>query len=195
MTPMIKICGINDSESIHAAIQAGADAIGFVFYEHSPRNLTLDKAVRLAADMPNNVIKVAVMMHPSVTHWEGVQKRFRPDAVQTDMEDFSYLKVKAGIEKWPVLREGSVLECCPEKFVYEGKTSGQGKVVDWKIAGEFAKRGQMILAGGLSATNVREAIQLVSPFGVDVSSAVESRPGIKDTHKIRAFISEVKTVQ
>ena len=59
MTPIIKICGINDSESIHVAIQAGADAIGFVFYEHSPRNLTLDKAVRLAADMPNNVIKVA----------------------------------------------------------------------------------------------------------------------------------------
>jgi len=195
VTPMIKICGINDLESIHVAIHAGADAIGFVFYEHSPRNLTLDKAIRLAAHVPNNVIKVAVMLHPSEAHWEDVQKSFRPDVLQTDVEDFSYLKVEAGIEKWPVLREGSVLECCPEKFVYEGKASGQGKVVDWQIAGELAQRGQMILAGGLSATNVREAIQLVSPFGVDVSSAVESRPGIKDVKKIRAFIAEVKAVQ
>ena len=184
---------MTDSNAVDAAIDAGADALGFVFYKQSPRNLAPEEAVRLAASIPRNVKKVAVMLHPSAALWERVQKNFRPQVLQTDVEDFSYLNVKADIEKWPVLREGSMPQWLPEKFVYEGKRSGHGEVVDWNVAEKFARRGQMILAGGLSTENVQEAIQLVSPFGVDVSSAVESRPGVKDVDKIRAFVAGAKT--
>ena len=184
---------MTDANAVDAAIDAGADALGFVFYKQSPRNLAPEEAVRLAASIPRNVKKVAVMLHPSAALWERVQKNFRPQVLQTDVEDFSYLNVKADIEKWPVLREGSMPQCLPEKFVYEGKRSGHGEVVDWNVAAKFARRGQMILAGGLSTENVQEAIQLVSPFGVDVSSAVESRPGVKDVDKIRAFVAGAKT--
>ena len=193
MTILVKICGMTASNAVDAAIDAGADALGFVFYEQSPRNLAPEEAVRLAASIPRNVKKVAVMLHPSAALWERVQKNFRPQVLQTDVEDFSYLNVKTDIEKWPVLRESSMPKCVPEKFVYEGKRSGYGEVVDWNVAAKLARRSQMILAGGLSTENVQEAIQLVSPFGVDVSSAVESRPGVKDVDKIRAFVAGAKT--
>ena len=80
----------------------------------------------------------------------------------------------------------------PEIFVYEGQKSGHGETVDWVIAAGHSRQGRMILAGGLSAANVGEAIARVAPFGVDVSSAVESRPGVKDPDRIRAFIEAAK---
>ncbi len=80
----------------------------------------------------------------------------------------------------------------PEMFVYEGKVSGSGDTVDWQLAAQLAKRGRMILAGGLSTENVTAAIGQVAPFGIDVSSGVESAPGKKDTAKINAFIDAAR---
>ena len=83
----------------------------------------------------------------------------------------------------------------PRTFVYEGQKSGHGEKVDWKIAADLAKRGRMILAGGLSASNVADAIRQVMPYGVDVSSAVESEPGKKDAAKIQAFIAAARITE
>jgi phosphoribosylanthranilate isomerase len=131
-------------------------------------------------------------MHPDAELWNEIQTELKPDVLQTDIADFGYLDVDATIEKWPVVREGSVPRSLPELFVYEGKQSGQGQTVDWKLAAAYASHARMILAGGLSAGNVADAIGAVRPYGVDVSSAVESQPGKKDPDKIKAFVDAAK---
>jgi phosphoribosylanthranilate isomerase len=197
MTTLVKICGLNDGEAVQTAVDAGADAVGFVFYDKSPRNVSPEKAASLAAYVPVNVLRVAVMLHPDATLWDEVSDALRPDVVQTDIDDFSYLKVADNIMKWPVIREGAVSENqkFPATFVYEGTRSGQGQTVDWNSAAGIARRGQMILAGGLTTDNVADAIRRVAPYGVDVSSAVESRPGKKDIELIAAFVAAVKAAE
>lgn len=193
MMPLIKICGLTDADAVDAAVEAGADAVGFVFSE-SVRRITAQHAALLAARVPSRITKVAVMLHPSDAEWQEVRMVFRPDVLQTDLADFEHLVVPEEITRWPVMRQGAepVRDVCPEVFVYEGPASGSGETVDWQLAAQLARRGNMVLAGGLSAGNVAEAIKEVTPFGVDVSSGVESAPGRKDAGKIRAFI---KTVQ
>ena len=195
MTPFIKICGLTDAATVAVAVQSGADAIGFVFAD-SVRRIKVRDAASIADAVPQHIKRVAVMLHPSKDEWLKVRDGFRPDALQTDLADFAYLEVPEGIEKWPVLREGSTpaADSLPEMFVYEGKASGSGEAVDWAFAAQLAKRGKMILAGGLSIANVPDAVREVAPFGVDVSSGVESAPGKKDATKIQAFIDAVRNV-
>jgi phosphoribosylanthranilate isomerase len=193
MSAFVKICGMTDEAAIHAAVEAGADAVGFVFHARSPRNLSVDAAVQLGALVPDGVSRVAVTLHPEAAHWAEIEAQFSPDALQTDIDDFEYLQVADGIEKWPVVREGSDPQRMPGQFVYEGRKSGQGQTVDWNVAASFAREGRMILAGGLSGANVAEAIEVVRPFGVDVSSAVESRPGVKDPALVREFVMAAKS--
>jgi len=188
----VKICGLSDESSISAAVAAGADAVGFVFFEKSPRNVTPERAAMLSSAVPDRVLKIAVTLHPDAALWDAVQSLVHPDVLQTDLEDFAYLDVKPGIEKWPVLREGSLPGEIPGTFVYEGQKSGRGRTVDWNSAAQLATRGRMILAGGLSVENIAEAIATVRPWGVDVSSAVESAPGVKDAVKIREFVAAAK---
>ncbi len=193
MSCLIKICGLTYAASVDAAVEAGADAVGFVFAK-SVRQVTVPHATFIAANVPEHILRVAVMKHPSVEEWEEVQTIFCPDILQTDAEDFRYLEVPDDITKWPVIREGKVLGNgdLPGTFVYEGVESGQGATVDWSIAGKLAERARLILAGGLGPENVADAIRQVGPFGVDVSSAVESAPGAKDPDLIRAFIEAVR---
>ncbi len=134
------------------------------------------------------------MLHPTADEWREVKDVFQPDILQTDLADFEYLDVPDRIVKWPVLREGAMADgdALPDLFVYEGRASGSGATVDWQLAAQLAKRGNMILAGGLSTENVQEAVGRVAPFGVDVSSGVESSPGKKDATKIQAFIDAVR---
>jgi phosphoribosylanthranilate isomerase len=190
----VKICGMTDEAAVEASVAAGADAVGFVFFHKSPRNLTPAAAATLASGLPDTVRKVAVMLHPDGTLWEEVQRALRPDILQTDLADFACLEVDPAIEKWPVLREGSLPGELPDTFVYEGRMSGKGQAVDWEVAADIAKRGRMILAGGLNALNVSDAIARVRPWGVDVSSAVESAPGIKDAGRISEFVAAAKAV-
>ena len=194
MSSLVKICGLKHVATVNAAVQAGADAVGFVFAK-SVRQVTARHAAFIAANVPEHVLRVAVMMHPTTDEWEEVQTIFCPDVLQTDAVDFQQLDVPDDIAKWPVIREGTVSENgdLPNTFVYEGQTSGQGEIVDWSIAASLAARSQLILGGGLSKDNVAEAIRQVGPYGVDVSSAVESSPGEKDPDLIRAFIDTVKT--
>lgn len=192
---LVKICGLGSAEQVQVAVDAGADAVGFVFAE-SVRRIDPADAAAISNAVPATVKKVAVMLHPSNEEWHAVLRAFRPDVLQTDADDYADLNVPGNIECWPVYREGNTASgVLYPTFVYEGAKSGQGETVDWATAADVARRGNMILAGGLSAANVGEAIATAHPFGVDVSSAVESAPGEKDPNMIREFISAARAAE
>jgi len=194
MSVFVKICGLTERVHVEAAIEAGADAIGFVFAQ-SVRQISIKNALKITQNIPKNILRIAVMLHPKQQDWNMIANEFRPDVLQTDAVDFEYLSVPRGIERWPVFREHQRDVELPlkRKFVYEGEKSGHGMRVDWDRAALIASKDNLILAGGLSHKNVCEAISLVHPFGVDVSSAVESEPGKKDINKIKAFINAAKS--
>ncbi len=196
MNVLVKICGLRNAADVTAAVDAGADAIGFVFAE-SVRRVTAAEAAEATAQLRTDIRKVAVMRHPSDEEWQEVLLEFRPDLLQTDSEDFETLDVPDAVQRLPVIREGHVVlnEELPDVFIYEGASSGQGEIVDWKRAAGIAARGKMILAGGLSAQNIGEAIATVRPFGVDVSSAVEIEPGVKKPELIQEFIDAVRAAE
>ena len=192
----VKICGLSSEEHVRAAVAAGADAVGFVFAD-SVRKVDPAHAAAITKSVPVTVKKVAVMLHPSIDEWHTVLQDFVPDVLQTDADDFADRDVAAAVECWPVYRDrnvvtGTELNRVTGTYLYEGARSGSGETVDWAAAALVAKRGDMILAGGLSVANVAEAVATVKPFGVDVSSAVETAPGQKDTGLIREFISAAK---
>jgi len=196
LSVFVKICGLRDAHTVAAAVEAGADAVGFVFAE-SPRRVSVEQARLAAAAVPGRVRRVAVMRHPSPELWAEVRDGFRPDVLQTDAGDLARLAVPANMTTWPVIRQGSdaTAKALPAVFVYEGVLSGTGETVDWERAAQHAANGRMILAGGLDPDNVSVAIRRVRPWGVDVSSGVESARGQKDVHRIRQFISAARAAE
>lgn len=186
----IKICGISNADCLHAAVEAGADAIGFVM-SPSPRQVAMARVIELMALLPARVASVIVTRHPPADFAGTVIARLQPDWWQSDREDLQDQTLPSGTRPLPVLREGEKHSDWPARFVYEGPDSGRGQAVDWQQAASIAHHGEMILAGGLGPENVAAAIRLVQPWGVDVSSGVESAPGRKDPRKIAAFITAV----
>lgn len=191
MSLFIKICGVTDPESALAAAAAGADAVGFVFAE-SPRQISAMGALAISAELPPEVSRVAVFRRPSPAEIERVLEVFTPDLVQADHEAVAGLD---GVEVLPVFREG--LGAVPDggRFLYEGPVSGIGSAVDFARAADVARRGQMVLAGGLNPATVGDAIERVRPHGVDVSSGVESSPGVKDPALIESFVAAARATQ
>ena len=189
----VKICGLTDPEAVRAAVEAGADAIGFVFAP-SIREIAPERAAELCRDVPPGVIRVAVMHHPDQALVDRVVERFDPDWLQTDAEDFETLVVPPATKRLPVYREGraDTASPLPARLHFEGRVSGSGTVADWSEARQIARTTELVLAGGLDAANVGAAIETVRPFGVDVSSGVESTRGIKDPRKIREFVARVR---
>jgi phosphoribosylanthranilate isomerase len=133
------------------------------------------------------------MLHPSQAQLDEVWSQFRPDVLQTDAEDLATLQVPAGLQVTPVFRAGRELPMTlPARLLFEGPASGTGETTDWSAAASLARRTQLILAGGLKPANVAEAIAIARPFGVDVSSGVEARPGVKDPDKIYEFVRNAR---
>lgn len=191
--PWIKICGLRDREAVAAAAQAGADAVGFVFHEPSPRNLTPEQATALREAVPSGVETVAVFLHPSQALLDAAIAALQPDWVQTDLDDFARLALPDGQRRLPVLRSGAARpRVLPQRFLLEGALSGQGHAADWTEAASLATQAELVLGGGLDASNVAEAIRRVRPFGVDVSSGVERARGSKDPQRIREFVAAAR---
>jgi phosphoribosylanthranilate isomerase len=187
--PWIKICGLTTPEGVAAALEQHVDAVGFVFHATSPRNVTAERALELTRDVPRSVLRIAVTMHPTQALVDEIAAVFRPDALQSDVEDFETLRLPWGMASLPVLRSGGARPTeWPDRFLYEGARSGTGTTADWDEARRLANTGQLVLAGGLSPTNVARAVAAVRPFGVDVSSGVEATPGVKDPARIRDFV-------
>ncbi len=196
---LVKVCGLRARAEVEIAVEAGANAVGFVFCEKSSRNVSPDEARAASDGLPGNVKRVAVMQHPGKDEWETVLREFNPAVLQTDATDFAYLDVADNVERWPVYREGDEVPTDAGTsrqdqalFVYEGLKSGSGQTVDWTVAAAIARRRCMILAGGLDEHNVGMAIRTVHPAGVDVSSGVEKTPGKKDPGLIKRFIEAAR---
>jgi len=201
----IKICGITREQDAHAVASSGADALGLVFYEKSPRHVSLPQAVRLARTVPPFVTVVGLFVNPSVDYVREVLAQVALDVLQFHGEEESnfciqfgkpYLKairVKAGVDLVEcAARYAGAQGLLLDAFV-EGTQGGSGESFDWSLIPHDLPL-PVILSGGLHAGNVVQAIKQVRPYAVDVSSGVEASKGIKDAAKIAAFIKEVKDV-
>lgn len=190
----VKVCGLTTADAVAAAVDAGVNAVGFVFAA-SKRKVTALQAAELARDVPRDILRVAVMLHPSQAELDEVWSQFRPDVLQTDVDDLATLQVPAELTVTPVLRAGCELPATlPTRLLFEGPVSGTGETTDWSAAARLAARTQLILAGGLTPSNVAAAIAIARPFGVDVSSGVEARPGVKDAQKIYDFVRNARAL-
>lgn len=192
MTLFVKICGVTTEEGMDAAVAAGADAIGFVFHAPSPRDIDPRRAALLARNLPRGVLCVAVTLHPEQAVIDRVLESLMPDAWQSDAADFGALRIPAAIERWPVLRQQGIAPRGSRRVLFESPVSGSGRRADWSAASAMARAGELILGGGLDASNVIRAVAAVRPFGVDVSSGVERAPGVKDARRIREFIAAAR---
>jgi phosphoribosylanthranilate isomerase len=198
----VKICGITRAEDARAAAQAGADAIGLVFYPPSPRCLSLEWARELRNELPPFVMPVALFVNPPAAEVYSVLERVRPGMLQFHGEEtpvfcaqfgVPYVKacrVRPGVDLLEYLRPfsgaaGWLLDSHVEEY------GGVGERFDWSLV-PAERSHPVILSGGLSRNNVGEAVRRVRPWAVDVSSGVESAKGIKDAAKIAAFIEEVR---
>jgi len=188
----LKICGMTTPEAVRAALECEVDAIGFVFAK-SVREVSAARATELAAPARRRVACVAVTRHPTREAVAAILDEFRPDILQTDIEDLDRLSLPKTLSVLPVVRPGSLGACVvPRRMLFEGPVSGSGQTTDWKQAAELAARAELILAGGLNAANVGAAIREVHPFGVDVSSGVEDSPGIKSIQRIEQFVAAAR---
>ncbi|MCV2218061.1 phosphoribosylanthranilate isomerase [Thauera sp. Sel9] len=198
----IKICGLTRPQDVRAAVELGADAIGFVFYPPSPRALSIDQAAELAALLPPFVTGVGLFVNPSGDDVRAVLDKvplqllqFHGDEREADCAAHGRPWIKAarmrpGVDlvefsaSYP--RASGILV---DAFV-EGYGGG-GKTFDWSLIPEGFGR-PLVLSGGLDADNVAEAVRRLRPWAVDVSSGVESGKGIKDAARIAAFIDGVR---
>ena len=202
MKTRIKVCGITRSADVQAAARAGADAIGLVFYPPSPRCLSLEWARQLASEVPPFVSTVALFVNPSAAQVYEVLQRVRPSMLQFHGEEtpvfcaqfgapwIKACRVRPNVDLLEYLRPfsgaaGWLLDSHVEEY------GGVGERFDWSLV-PAERSHPIILSGGLTRENVRDAVRRVRPWAVDVSSGVESAKGIKDAAKIAAFIAEVR---
>lgn len=195
----IKICGITNSNDAEFAVLCGATALGFIFYPKSPRYINPEKAARIIQKLHRKIYKVGVFVdHPAedvnvtaagigLTHVQlhGNEEPAYCDQMQARVIKAFRIRDNCDIEKMRGFTAPLFLLDAFSKNAY----GGTGKTFDWSLALEAAKLGRpIILSGGLSPDNVSEAIKKVRPFGVDVSSGVETRPGRKNSEKVKLFI-------
>ncbi|MBF0454916.1 MAG: phosphoribosylanthranilate isomerase [Magnetococcales bacterium] len=198
----VKVCGLTRKADIQKTIQAGVDAIGLVFYPPSPRHVTLEQAESLTADLPPFVSITGLFVNASRQEIEEACRRCRLDLIQLHGDEppeaclnLPRRVIKAvrvgsradlvGLEGYPV--SGLLLDA-KVKGVY----GGSGTAFDWSLLSSYRSPAPLILAGGLNPDNIADAIHQVRPYAVDVSSGVESAPGMKSPQKVLRFIQTVK---
>lgn len=207
----VKICGLSTPETLQTAIEAGARFVGFVFYPPSPRNVSFDRAYELARAVPTGVRSVGLFVDPDDAQLERVLTGIQLDMVQLHGSEtpervaqikaqFSMPVMKAirvasaqdleGLEAHEEVADWLLFDAKPENATLPG---GTGQSFDWTILEGRTFKKPWMLSGGLSADTVQEALRILKPDAVDVSSGVESVPGQKDPQKIRAFIKAVKS--
>ena len=178
---MIKICGITRRQDAEAAVNAGATAIGFIFVPRSPRYVTPETAAELGAGLP--VWKVGIFEDQPAAAVEEVARAAKLDVVQLYGGE-----MPNGPRVWRAFRVKNGVDLAQaagaEAVLLDGPANGLG--FDWTEARGMAEK--VIVAGGLNSSNVAEAVRVARPWGVDVSSGIETSPGIKDHDKIRRFI-------
>jgi phosphoribosylanthranilate isomerase len=216
----VKICGITNLEDALIAVEAGADALGFVFYPNSPRKIDADKVRNIVAKLPPNLETVGVFVKPTLEQIKETAQQTGLSAVQLHGYEPSAKQVAKVLNSYPqkvfialsapmLFEKQSSLsgfQLRPEAkkhirgiFLDSGaieQPGGTGKAFDWiravPIASMIRKKFNLVVAGGLNPDNVAEAIAILKPWGVDVSTGVETKPGKKDGSKVRAFINRAR---
>jgi phosphoribosylanthranilate isomerase len=198
---VLKVCGMTRVEDAQHAVAHGATAIGFVFWPRSPRHVSPDQAAAIVAKLPRSVMTVGVFVNETFDDVQAVVERTGIAVVQLHGDEraagVSALRVPvirsltldnadAVGQEWPA---GTTFLLDAADPVRRG---GTGRRVDWKSAADVAARRRVILAGGLTAENVADAIAQVRPWGVDVSSGVEASPGVKNPDAVAAFLASAR---
>lgn len=204
----VKICGITNWKDAKIAIDAGADALGFNFYANSPRRIALSSAKQVIRRMPSRVAAVGVFVNGSAREILRIALKTNLGMLQLHGEE-SPATVERLAREYPIIkafRVGPRFQVDELKryasavgFLLDGYDAehrgGTGKRFDWNVAREAKRYGPVILAGGLRAENVLDAIRQVKPFGLDVCSGVEERPGRKDAKKVKGLMAAVRRVR
>jgi phosphoribosylanthranilate isomerase len=206
MPVRVKICGLTNLEDALASIDAGADALGFIFYPKSPRYLTPEAAAAIITQLPPFVSKVGVFVDESHDHIREIARSTGIDTLQlhgnetpdftTRLQEQSFKVIKAfrikdqsTLSQLQSYRSAAFLL---DSYV-PGQLGGTGAKFNWDLALQAKSSGiPIILAGGLDPENIADAVSKVAPFAVDVSSGVEATPGRKDLSKVRDFITRAR---
>ncbi len=204
----VKICGLSTPETLAAAVEAGARYIGFVFYPPSPRNIEIDTAKELTLQIPTGVRAVGLFVNPTDEQLENILGKVGLDMIQLHGDEtptrLSEIKDKT---KMPVMKAIRVsderdlaqvneFEATADWLLFDAKSpdeyGGTGHSFEWNILKGRTFSKPWMLGGGLTAENVAQALSILSPTAVDVSSGVEGEKGVKDIGKIKAFINAAK---
>ncbi|MGJ4857764.1 phosphoribosylanthranilate isomerase [Labrys sp. KB_33_2] len=208
---LIKICGLSTPETLEAALAAGADMVGFVFFEKSPRHIGYDLAAQLGAQVSGRARKTALSVDADDARLDAIVAALAPDGLQLhgkeSPERVAAVKARYGL---PVLKAIGVSSAADleRAAAYRGVADwllldakppkdaahpgGNGVTFDWMLLKHLDRTLPFMLSGGLDPANVAEAIRISTPDGVDVSSGVEDRPGVKNPDKIRAFVETAR---
>jgi phosphoribosylanthranilate isomerase len=201
----VKICGITNAADALAAVEAGANLLGFNFYEKSARYLTESAAAKIRAQLSGNVESVGIFVNASAADIAALCNSLKLHAAQVHGDEPPEAVAELA-RSVPVIKAFRVepefsLKTLDEygdafAFLFDAAITGQyggtGRTTDWDVARRAAKDHRIILAGGLKVENVAAAVRIVRPYGIDVASGVESKPGKKDHGRLREFIQEVR---
>ena len=203
MTVRVKICGITSPEQALMAQQSGADAIGLVIYEKSPRYVDIEQAANIRAVISQSTLAIALLVNPSESLVEQVISEVKPDYIQFHGDETAEFCHQFNVPfiRAVRMREGLDIEAEVAAYKAEGGFlfdawnddlyGGTGHSFDWSRLPDSADY-KLILAGGLNPTNVAQAVSITNPYMVDVSGGVEASPGVKDPVKVKAFITQAK---
>lgn len=204
----VKICGITSAADAQAAIEAGANLLGFNFYAKSPRHISEDKAAEIRSKLPKKVKVVGIFVNRLAADVITLQSSLPLDAVQLHGDE----SPETVAEIAPVVPVIKAFRVEPEfpiatlseysrafAFLFDAANTGQyggtGRTTDWDVARLASSKHRIILAGGLKIENVAAAVRIVRPYGIDVASGVEASPGKKDHDLLREFIKEVRRAE
>jgi phosphoribosylanthranilate isomerase len=207
----VKICGINDLAAMDAALEAGADLVGLVFFPPSPRAVTMDLAAKLATRARGRALVTALVVDADDKLLAEIIEHAKPDLLQLhgneSVERVTVIRNRFGrpvMKAIPVaeaadLRTVPDYEAVADRILFDARPpkdatrpGGHGRAFDWTLLAGLVRKKPMMLSGGLTSENVAEAIRVVRPDAVDVSSGVERAPGKKDPDKIRNFIKNAR---
>ena len=215
MSVAAKICGINTAEAMAVAVDGGAGFVGLVFYPPSPRSVTVDQAAALAALVPDGIVKVGLVVDMDDGALAGILGRVPLDLLQLHggetPERVRHIKATTGLPVMKAIKVANEADVAgaelyldaADRLLFDAKApadmagalpGGNALAFDWKLLGEKSWPIPWMLSGGLHAENVAEAVRISGAVAVDVSSGVETAPGVKDAARIAAFLATAKAL-
>ncbi len=214
MPLLVKICGLSTRETLEVALEAGADMVGFVFFPPSPRHLSLETARELGRQVKGRATKVALTVDADDATLENIVETLRPDLLQLHGKETTArardIKAKFALPVMKVIAVATSADLAvlpgyasvADRILFDARApkgatrpGGLGAVFDWNVLAKLELKLPYLVSGGLTADNLAEAVRVTRAGGVDVSSGVESAPGIKDPEMIRHFIRAARATE